>query len=74
MQLSSNSNSPPKRGRPRIEREMTKRLIVEIPASLHKDLKLCAARKGGSVRDIVVEHLRERVTQLLQDEPPNDGI
>ncbi|MCY3630296.1 MAG: hypothetical protein OXG94_09820 [Bacteroidetes bacterium] len=53
---------------------MSKRLIVEIPASLHNDLKLCAARENRSMRDIVVEHLRERVTQTLPEVPPDYGI
>jgi len=44
-------------------KEDTKRLNVDIPASLHTRLKMCAAEKGTTIRTLTQEVLETYLSQ-----------
>jgi hypothetical protein len=46
-----------------------KQLIVEIPAELHRDLKVHAAQKQRTVREVVVEALSKLLRSKAKPEP-----
>jgi predicted HicB family RNase H-like nuclease len=46
-----------------VTKEATKRLNVDIPASLHQEIKTLAARQNTNIRDIVLACLHEYVSR-----------
>jgi nitrate/nitrite-specific signal transduction histidine kinase len=46
-----------------VTREVTKRLNVEIPASLLQEIKILAARQNVHIKDIIVECLQEYIAK-----------
>jgi len=44
-------------------KEDTTRLNAEIPISLHRQVKIMAARKGNSITELTIEALREYLSK-----------